>query len=635
MEARSLSLAPRDRRESERGYTGKVFSLTDGTKNFDIDVINLAHGEVVFKSKEPLAINSNYNLLHKEERALSDHWKFSFLREEENAYIYSYVDNDVKSHYKLVKDYEPHMFLNASTYRFFYEEKENDANELGLLFGRLKECASYISVSALLGETKHLLHFDFSSERKDLDIVDFSTADTHAFTVGESYKFQFNFLSVAYAFCGTITEVDSDFNLVSVEFPKTMLATTARIFLRHKCHEKVTVLFGEKKIQGTLKNISISGGFIELEETLILPKDIKAELLFKEQRVNFFVVESSEKLLRVIFEEVRENLLLVRKMILDISSDKIIVREPSNYDKFIELYKKVGYAPSENVEEWERLTKEAWAEQDEVMPGNYWGHRRDDYIESAIGVLPFSDNSFYAHSGCSIRTETSSVSFVQNLSSAFIFGCFSDNRRYFSGAFHKGTGFVEKLFIDHEFSTKPSQQKIFDTKRFNRANFKVDNVEFNSSSIRFQKIDINHVNFKDTLIEFLLDDSEFNKFIIRDYFSFSIEDEKYILVNQTSRDFSTASNVFQVSWLINISNKKITNYHEHVLNAVFGEFKNTNNILFLMHESMSFEADGFDMIWVFTYVNDSQNVLASMLKTTLRTMLKYYPNNMSYFFEFL
>lgn len=406
MEARNLSLAPSDRRGGERNSLGsKIFALSDGKDVFDIDLINLAHGEVVFKSSQPLSLAKNYHLLHKEEKALLSHWHFSFMREEEGSHIYSFVDEDVKNHYRLVKDYEPHMFLNASTYRFFYEEKESDANELGLLFARLKECASYIQVTATLADAgfKETLRFDFSSERKELDVVDFETANVANFTKGMKYKFQFNFLSVAYAFEGVVTDVDTDFNLISVEFPHAMLATTARIFLRHKCEEEVVVLFGEKKIKGLLKNISISGALIEMSEPFLLPKGMIAKLEYKEQSVSFAVIESSQNILRLSFEEVRENLLLVRKMILDISSDKIIVREPSNYDKFIELYKKVGYAPAENVEEWERLTREAWREQDEKFPGGCVG---DPSFSLCCSFHPFSKDVLLGHSWAMLRNES-------------------------------------------------------------------------------------------------------------------------------------------------------------------------------------------------------------------------------------
>ena len=79
-----------------------------------------------------------------------------------------------------------------------------------------------------------------------------------------------------------------------------------------------------------------------------------------------------------------------------------VQRTESCYEKFLELYEQVGYAPvqPEAVSDWRKRSCATWRQLDTRLPGSMTGGIEGEKIASSWGTLPLSQSAVYSHSVC-------------------------------------------------------------------------------------------------------------------------------------------------------------------------------------------------------------------------------------------
>jgi len=84
----------------------------------------------------------------------------------------------------------------------------------------------------------------------------------------------------------------------------------------------------------------------------------------------------------------------------------LVCREDRNYDAFLDLYARVGYAPTilDDMQAWRARSVDTWSHVDSILPGTYTGGFVRDQLESGAGTLPMSPSIVYGHSWCMEKT---------------------------------------------------------------------------------------------------------------------------------------------------------------------------------------------------------------------------------------
>lgn len=95
-----------------------------------------------------------------------------------------------------------------------------------------------------------------------------------------------------------------------------------------------------------------------------------------------------------------------------------IHRTEDNYDLFLDLYQRVGYAPGtlEEIAKWRERSRHTWRMQDSVLPANCTGGLNAGKVVSSMGTLPQAKNILYGHSVCMEKSVASAAMlFAQSL----------------------------------------------------------------------------------------------------------------------------------------------------------------------------------------------------------------------------
>ena len=82
-----------------------------------------------------------------------------------------------------------------------------------------------------------------------------------------------------------------------------------------------------------------------------------------------------------------------------------VQRTESCYEKFLQLYEQVGYAPvqPEAVADWRKRSCATWRQLDTRLPGSMTGGIEGEKIASSWGTLPLSQSAVYSHSVCMLE----------------------------------------------------------------------------------------------------------------------------------------------------------------------------------------------------------------------------------------
>ncbi len=97
-----------------------------------------------------------------------------------------------------------------------------------------------------------------------------------------------------------------------------------------------------------------------------------------------------------------------------------VQRTESSYEKFLQLYERVGYAPirREAVDEWRKRSRDTWRKLDTRLSGTMTGGIEGENIVSSWGTLPLSQSAVYSHSVCMLDSLSAAATlFAQALHS--------------------------------------------------------------------------------------------------------------------------------------------------------------------------------------------------------------------------
>jgi hypothetical protein len=95
-----------------------------------------------------------------------------------------------------------------------------------------------------------------------------------------------------------------------------------------------------------------------------------------------------------------------------------IHRSEDNYDLFLDLYQRVGYAPGTppEIASWKARSCQTWRMQDSILPKTCTGGLNAGRAVSSWGTLPKAKNILYGHSVCMDKTLASAATlFAQSL----------------------------------------------------------------------------------------------------------------------------------------------------------------------------------------------------------------------------
>jgi hypothetical protein len=84
----------------------------------------------------------------------------------------------------------------------------------------------------------------------------------------------------------------------------------------------------------------------------------------------------------------------------------LVQRQCRNYEAFLNLYERIGYAPSlpDELQLWRERSIDTWSYLDSKLPCTYTGGQSVDQLASGAGTLPMSPSIVYGHSWCMEKT---------------------------------------------------------------------------------------------------------------------------------------------------------------------------------------------------------------------------------------
>lgn len=137
---------------------------------------------------------------------------------------------------------------------------------------------------------------------------------------------------------------------------------------------------------------------------------------------------------------------LIKKLAEAKDATFVIKREPSNYELFFELYKKVGYvSKGVDFEEWKETTTKAWNAQDDLSPFSCTGGLYNGKLVSSLGTLPISQQVVYGHSFCMLKTLPGILTMVPQMLHSTSRVEDISNAGYYAGSYKNSSRFTSKL----------------------------------------------------------------------------------------------------------------------------------------------------------------------------------------------
>jgi hypothetical protein len=228
------------------------------------------------------------------------------------------------------------------------------------------------------------------------------------------------------------------------------------------------------------------------------------------------------------------------------------VRIGENYDRFLDLYKQVGYAPVDPLalRQWQQRSLETWSKLDQgILEGSYAGGTdADGRVVSGWGTLPISPTVAYGHSVCMERT----LSGVASLYLPALHSLAGVDRiagiSYWAGSYARRSGFTSRF-----------QKSDVDIPNQIAANVIRYMPKLNDDAARRRIVisdstegDLNILSEEDALVFYLLSRSHPSLRDIHSVRAVAVRDERdqplgLLLIPQAVAEL-TASNVFSWVW---------------------------------------------------------------------------------------
>jgi hypothetical protein len=121
-----------------------------------------------------------------------------------------------------------------------------------------------------------------------------------------------------------------------------------------------------------------------------------------------------------------------------------VQRQPENYERFLNLYEEVGYAPADDQARtaWRKRSIDTWTKLDAHLPASYTGGGFDERVMNALGTLPMSPTIVYGHSFCMVKTLASAATMYPQTLSTLKWVERYASIEYWGGSYGYGSRFV-------------------------------------------------------------------------------------------------------------------------------------------------------------------------------------------------
>ena len=361
----------------------------------------------------------------------------------------------------------PETFLRKSRYHILEVGRPEQLNEISNHYTEVKDFPIPPQVTLQIEENVFTGTFDFSSERRSLDLLEFQlVAPSDAFKQGQKARIEYTHFGVRYAFSSLVDSYDKDFGLLAVSSFSHLVAITARRFDRIRCELPVKVSIQGQTLEGYLSQISPMGGQLQIpsaEGCIPGQSEIEISVAPVEEKLRARVVRCEQSVVGICFSEDEVTRRGLQELFVVTLPSSIVARHKKLYPQFQALFKQVNYAPESNLELqcWEEETVAAWEYQDSVLPGNCTGGLDSTgTIVSSTGTLPFAENVAYGHSFCMIKTAEAATTFLEQALHSLAVADLIPGIRYYAGSYAKKSKFTTRLHVVFETHAPPDRQAI-------------------------------------------------------------------------------------------------------------------------------------------------------------------------------
>jgi hypothetical protein len=309
----------------------------------------------------------------------------------------------------------PENLLVTNRYRLISAENSSESDTFTRHLAEIKDCPIPISarISTLASASKSAsrntmnCNFDFSSGARELTTLDFSFDGANIeLELNEKIKVDYEFLGARFTFTTTISSIDSDFGIITVDLPTAILSLTTRAFDRTDADiDALVTADSGSKTPCKIKSFSAKGAELHLESGTLgskaFPVGVKISLsFFGSSDICGSITNVRQNILGVSFLDEKQTLPVKRELFNGAFSKRFIIREPENYSAYLSLYDEVGYGPSNpNAKmDWETQSSSVWRKQDALLSGNTAAFGTAERLLGCASALPMSNNTVVIHS---------------------------------------------------------------------------------------------------------------------------------------------------------------------------------------------------------------------------------------------
>jgi hypothetical protein len=477
---RILSAVPSERRNSRRDGTGVSspveVRLPDQTFTcFELSQISPGSFHIRSTQKPSVQIGQGDRIALEVLRGgisvINGTWQVSSIRNTNESLDIAFKRDD----FELLTEYQnvisSDVFLKAHQYQAYNLAKAEDQTSVARHLAEIKDCPIPVQGHIKAPEGTVECTFDFSSEQKDLASIDFQIANPPGtsplpqLVAGTEVTVDYTFLYVRYIFRARVKELDSDFGILAVTVPDSLIAISARRFDRYDCEVEVDLIVAEHSpMPAKLLQLSPSGGLLEITKEHRL--DVQsARVICAYGSLDVLLSGKSSTLYSFQVDDSVENKVVTRRLLGHILPTPLKSRSSEHYEAFARLYQEVGYAPkgADEFAAWKSETFKNWAQQDEVLPGSCTGGFEEERITSSCGTLPLSSSVAYGHSFCMTKTLPAAGAFFTQMVHSLVWTELLDGITHYGGSYAKASGFTTRIHAHFEMSATPIHQIVLHT----------------------------------------------------------------------------------------------------------------------------------------------------------------------------
>ncbi len=355
----------------------------------------------------------------------------------------------------------PSTLLNQKNYRLL-KLKENYTEDLDIYSELIKDIKSSkrkILVDFFFkGNEVTRGYFDFSSLKKQITSLEFEIKDGEiGLLEGQIVQGKFVFIGQIHFFSTVVKGFDTDFNIVEVDQPKSLVIANSRQYLRSNRRMPIVIGRGSTSIETTIEEFDVKGGVLnylmdigtELSINFLNPSySFQAKIFSTEEDKSFFQWQkniSFKKNFQTVF--------------LKSLNEEYEARAPENYEKYINSAMSYGYEFSSNREK--ELFIKDWSEIDTESPANVvsLGKSNEKYC-SSLGTYALTNKTQMIHSGFMEKSKLGAESFLTILQYMFNFQHLNDDYEFFCSPFFRDSRFTTRMFLWTAYSSQKTKPML-------------------------------------------------------------------------------------------------------------------------------------------------------------------------------